>query len=151
MAEPQKYHLRTQSDIYALNQVQIWFKQFTMVPHQVWMQCDLVLVEAFTNVVCHAHEKLPEETPIDIEVTAFDEALELRIWDFGKPFDLQQELERLAARPIAFSEVEDIPTGGRGLLISATIADEISYDRLPDERNCFFIRKSFTRVIPSST
>jgi serine/threonine-protein kinase RsbW len=143
MAEPQKYHLTTKSDIYALNQVQRWFKEFTMVPHQAWMQCDLVLVEAFTNVVCHAHETLPEETPIDIEVTVFKDAIELRIWDFGKPFDMQMELERLAAQNQSFSTVEEIPTGGRGLIISHKIADVIRYDRLSDQRNCFMIRKNY--------
>ncbi|MEE3716991.1 ATP-binding protein [Tumidithrix elongata RA019] len=150
MAEPQKYHLRTNSDIYALNQVQRWFKQFTMVPKQIWMQCDLVLVEAFTNVVCHAHEKLPEDTPIDIEVTMFPEAMEIRIWDFGKPFDMQQEIERLTAEQRTSSEIADLPTGGRGLLISQKIADEIRYDRLLDQRNCFMMRKSFTKTSTNS-
>jgi serine/threonine-protein kinase RsbW len=139
----QKYLLTVKTDIYALANVQEWFQQFTEIPGKEWLQCNLVLTEGFTNVVCHAHEYLPEDTPIDIEVTLFPNALEIRIWDFGKPFDFHQKLESLTKERNEVFDIENIPTGGRGLIITAAIADELSYDRTTDGRNCLMIRKLY--------
>lgn len=141
---PQKYLLTVKTDIYALASVQEWFQQFTEIPAKEWLQCNLVLTEGFTNVVCHAHEHLPEDTPIDIEVTLFPKALEIRIWDFGEPFDFHQKLESLTKERNEVVDIENIPTGGRGLIITAAIADEVNYDRTNDGRNCLMIRKLYT-------
>jgi serine/threonine-protein kinase RsbW len=114
------------------------------------MQCNLVLVEVFTNVVSYAHEGLSEETPIDIELSIDDteKSLELKIWDYGQPFDLQSEIERLAKEAQKnkdFENIDDIPTGGRGLIIAKTIADDIRYENNVDGRNCFAMTKSFAK------
>lgn len=145
----QHYHIRVNSDIYALANLQGWFHQFQkLLPRPVWMQCNLVLVEVFTNVVSYAHEGLVEETPVDIEL-AIDETekfLELKIWDYGRPFDLMSEIERLSREDHKnkdFENIDDIPTGGRGLIIAKTIADNIRYEKLADGRNCFVMTKSF--------
>lgn len=62
-----QFHIQVNSDIYALGRLQEWFQQFqNLLPKSTWMQCNLVLVEVFTNVVSYAHAGLPEETPIDI-------------------------------------------------------------------------------------
>lgn len=112
------------------------------------MQCNLVLVEVFTNVVSYAHERLPQETPVDIEITIhqLENFLELKIWDYGEPFDLKAEIER-ATNEVQqnenFENVDDIPTGGRGLFIANTVADNISYEPTDDGRNCFVMIKSF--------
>ncbi|NUN63847.1 ATP-binding protein [Pseudanabaena biceps] len=148
-----KYHIQTNSDIYALAQLQRWFQQFKpLLPNQAWMQCNLVLVEVFTNVVCYAHEGLPEETPVDIEFILHETEcfVELKIWDHGQPFDLEAEIERAsleAQKNLEFNgNVEDIPTGGRGLFIAKTVADDISYEAMPDGRNCFVMTKSFSKT-----
>ncbi|PZU94257.1 MAG: ATP-binding protein [Pseudanabaena sp.] len=148
----QKYHIQLNSDIYALSKLQGWFQQFQkLLPKQAWMQCNLVLVEVFTNVVSYAHEKLPEETPIDIELDIFanERCLQLKIWDYGQPFDLETEIERASLEAEKNKEfnnshnsIDDLPTGGRGLYIAKTVADEISYKRI-EERNCFVMTKKF--------
>jgi serine/threonine-protein kinase RsbW len=147
----QNYRIQVNSDIYTLAELQEWFQQFqNLLPKTFWMQCNLVLVEVFTNVVSYAHEGLSEDTPIDIEVN-IDQAekfLELKIWDYGKPFDLQAEIERLSRKSQQnkdFENIDDIPTGGRGLIIAKTIADQIRYDNV-DGRNCFVMTKSFTKL-----
>ena len=143
---PQTYSLRVSTNIYQLNEVHTWFSQFSQfkhVPHNVWMQCNLALTEGFTNVICHAHELLPEATPVDIEVTFLEGALELRIWDFGQPFDLKAELDRLSQQTFNPLDIDSIPTGGRGLAIANTVSDYFSYDRTTDGRNCFLIRKNY--------
>ncbi|OYQ66172.1 anti-sigma regulatory factor [Pseudanabaena sp. SR411] len=147
------HHIQVNSDIYALAQLQEWFQQFqNLLPKPTWMQCNLVLVEVFTNVVSYAHEGLPEETPVDIEIT-LDKTkffLELKIWDFGEPFDLQAEIERAAIESQKnkdFESIDDIPTGGRGLMIAKTVADEIRYETSPDGRNCFVMSKNFAKLV----
>lgn len=145
-----QYHIQVNSDIYALAKLQGWFQQFqTLLPKPTWMQCNLVLVEVFTNVVSYAHADLAEETPIDIEITLDESknALELRIWDYGKPFDIQAEIERVtieAEKNKDFENVDDIPTGGRGLMIAQKIADEIRYETSEDGRNCFVMTQKFS-------
>lgn len=146
------YQIQVNSDIYALAKLQEWFQQFqNLLPKPTWMQCNLVLVEVFTNVVSYAHAGLPEETPIDIEIDIDENRknLELRICDFGKPFDLQAEIDRAveeAQNNKDFASIDDISTGGRGLIIASTIADDIRYYALPDGRNCFVMTKSFTMI-----
>jgi serine/threonine-protein kinase RsbW len=140
---PQTYNLRVSTDFCQLNQVYTWFSQFKRIPHKIWMQCNLVLIEGLTNVIRHAHEFLPTDTPIDIEVTLLEGALELRIWDFGKPFDLKAELDRLSQQKFNPLDIDSIPTSGRGLAIANTVSDYFSYDRTTDGRNCFLIRKNY--------
>jgi serine/threonine-protein kinase RsbW len=148
-----KYHIQLNSDIYELAKLQTWFQQFKpLLPNLTWMQCNLVLVEVFTNVISYAHEGLPQDTPIDIEIKIYpisDDSgrMELRIWDYGQAFDLNAEIEKATCRiqnPQVNINIEDIPTGGRGLYIAKTVADHISYDPDADGRNCFTMIKNFS-------
>ncbi|NJK33668.1 MAG: ATP-binding protein [Oscillatoriales cyanobacterium SM2_2_1] len=139
------YDLRTATDIYAMAKVQQWFAAIPNIPPKVRMQCNLVLVEIFTNVVCYAHADLPEDTPIDLLVITDNQGLELHIWDFGAPFDLRREVEHQRDRhEKALENLDDLPTGGRGLMITDSIADQLEYMRLPDGRNHFRMRKNFS-------
>jgi len=138
--------LRVDTNIYQTKAVQQWFEQFDQIPRHILLQCELVMVEAFANVVYHAHEHLAESTPIDIEVILMTEAIEIRLWDFGKYFDLQQALAarkkiQALTTSVDLVDVDSLDTGGRGLLITDRVADKLSYDRLPDGRNCLLIRK----------
>ncbi len=136
------YRLTVNTNIYELARIRIWFKQFRSLPKLIRQQLDLVLAEGFSNVVYHAHEHLPEETPIDIEVQIFPDRVELRIWDYGQPFDLFSKKQSLDIRHQEIFDVDEIPTGGRGLIIMESIADQLRYDRTPDGRNCLFISKN---------
>jgi serine/threonine-protein kinase RsbW len=127
------------TDLKALDQVLTWFDQFNQgsIPKKVWIQCQLALAEGFTNAVRHAHKNLTPNVPIDIEVTLFAQALELRVWDQGPPFDLEkrfQEFEQTA---------DDQAGGGRGIAILHKIADKLSYTRTDDNRNCLLIVKTY--------
>ena len=63
------------------------------IPEAVFHQCILAVSKAFTNAVPHPHKNLPRETPIELEITVFNERLEIKIWDGGKPFDFQAKLK----------------------------------------------------------
>lgn len=89
--------LQVNTELIAVNQVLNWYKQLEElpIPRSVIWESKLALVEGFTNAVRHAHKNLPSETPIELEVKVFNERLEIRILDYGKPFDLEAKLSEL--------------------------------------------------------
>lgn len=130
------------SDLKALENALGWFDHFkpSSVPQKVWLQCQLALAEGFTNAVRHAHKDLPEDVFIDVEVTLFPQRLELRIWDLGPPFDLEQRLRDLK------QHINLQSGGGRGIAILQKIADHLSYTRTDDNRNCLLIVKCYQEL-----
>lgn len=131
--------LQVETDLNAIAQVLQWFEQFAvpLLPHNVAMQCQLALVEGFTNAVRHAHQHLPKTTLIELEMKAFPHALEMRVWDKGQSFNLLEKLEALCRETCDPLEKES----GRGLLFMYQLMDELSYSRQPDGRNCLVMRK----------
>jgi serine/threonine-protein kinase RsbW len=132
-------HFQVTSDLNALNRVLFHFNQIHQpsIPTQFWLQCQLALVEGFTNAVRHAHKGLASNTPIEIKLTLCTESIEIRIWDCGQPFELEHPIQT------ASKKQNDLANGGRGLQILAKIADRLRYFRTKDERNCLLIIKLF--------
>ncbi len=133
-----KAYLQVHSDLGENDKVLSWFEQLHQapIPKTVWLQCELALAEGFTNATRHAHKYLPRETPIDIEVTMYTDYLEIRIWDYGQPFELTEWL-KVQPDPDMFAP------GGRGIKLMYAIADDISYTRTSDNRNCLLITKNY--------
>lgn len=90
----QKICLKVNTDLNTVAQVLQWYEQLEHlpIPQRILDQCKLALVEGFTNAVRHAHKTMPIETPIELEVTVFNGRLEIKIWDYGQPFDLKAKL-----------------------------------------------------------
>jgi serine/threonine-protein kinase RsbW len=133
----------TQTDLKALKAILAWFDDFhdaTTIPQDVWLQCKLALVEGFTNVVRHAHQGLPPETPIAIEIIVSTAYLDIKIWDQGPGFDYQAMLTRKLQTTTPESE------GGRGLQILSRVADSVEYTRIDDQQNCLHMRKFFSQL-----
>jgi serine/threonine-protein kinase RsbW len=130
--------LEVETDLKAVTKVLQWFEDFTspVLAQPCQSQCQLAFVEGFTNAVRHAHENLPPTTPIELELKVFADSLEMRIWDHGKPFDLQSKLETLCQEEFDPLERE----GGRGLMFMHQLTDELAYVR-DDNRNCLLMRK----------
>lgn len=110
------------------------------MPQKDWLQCQLALAEGFTNAVRHAHKHLDDETPIELEVTLYSTSIELRIWDCGVPFDLEERIEQLDGKPDYHAG------GGRGLILMQKIADRLSYSRVDERRNCLLLVKNYAPV-----
>jgi serine/threonine-protein kinase RsbW len=93
----QKASLRVDTNLSKITQVLDWFAQFNHPPlgNDLWLQAKIALVEGFTNAVQHAHETLPQQTPIDLTVTVLADKLEISIWDQGPAFDLDGLIERV--------------------------------------------------------
>ncbi len=93
----QKIYLQVNTDLNELDQVLQWFNQLEhlSISKTVLSHCRLALVEGFTNAARHAHRDLPWETPIALEITTFNQRLEMRIWDYGQPFDLEAKVSEV--------------------------------------------------------
>jgi serine/threonine-protein kinase RsbW len=143
----QKFHLQVETELEALREVLQWFEGiiFPSLPDKMGWQCEVALVEAFTNAVRHAHQNLPKNTPIDLEVKLCPSFLEMRIWDSGKPFDLKAKLKDTLESDIHPLEKE----GGRGLQFMKKLTDELQYLSLPNHRNCLVMRKKYTSGEPN--
>ena len=82
-----------------------WYEQLEHlpIPQRILDQCKLALIEGFTNAVRHAHKGMPIETPIELEVTVFNGRLEMKVWDYGQPFDLKARLREILSSKSTFS------------------------------------------------
>lgn len=133
--------LQVETDLHAVATVIQWFEDFTkpILPKPLQSKCQLAFVEGFTNAVRHAHQGLPPTTPIELELNVFPDCLEMRIWDQGKPFDLQAKLQEALDHQKDVDPLDRI--GGRGLIFMHELMDELAYLRLDDNRNCLLMRK----------
>jgi serine/threonine-protein kinase RsbW len=86
----------------------------------------LVLVEAYSNVVRHAHRGRPN-LPVLIRLEVKERDVCLEIWDHGKGFDLSTYLP---------PEPEDMQEGGYGWLILNRLMDRVEYRLQVNGRNC---------------
>jgi len=131
---------QVQSDLAVQAQVQKWFEQFYSNhisqrnrSARQFDRLNLALAEGFSNAVRHAHQELPSETPIEIELALRDERIEIRIWDQGQPFDPD-----LLEEPLPGTLCE----GGYGWFLLRRLADRVVYERCQDGRNCLLISSS---------
>ncbi|MGF1495037.1 MAG: ATP-binding protein [Microcoleaceae cyanobacterium] len=139
---PYRSRFQAPTTLDALSSVLLWFDQVQLdvIPRPVWLRCQLALAEGFTNAVRHAHRQLSRDQTIEIEAVIFPKEIELRIWDYGPVFDKDRKLDELPASQSKSAG------GGRGLRLLRDIADELSYTRTSDHRNCLFIRKYYKPV-----
>ena len=86
----------------------------------------LVLVEAYSNVVRHAHKNQPN-LPVLIRLELKDRDLALEIWDHGKGFDLSTYLP---------PNPNDKKENGYGWLIMNRLMDRVEYRLEVNGRNC---------------
>jgi serine/threonine-protein kinase RsbW len=133
-----KSSFQAKTDLSELIWVLTWFDEFTQssLPETTFMQCQTLLAEGFTNAVRHAHQSKEIDRPIDIELQLMNQQIEIRIWDYGEPFDLLQKVKSLPEK------VDTDSTGGRGLKLLEQIADGFSYIRT-DQRNCLVMTKQW--------
>ena len=139
----QSYQLQVKSDFQNLAHVLSWFDRLhnPLIPKHTWLEIQTALAEGFDNVVDHAHKKLPPETPIDIKVVIFSQSIEIHIFDRGAGLDWEQHLKNMP------DEINEDAERGRGIDIMQQIADNMSYTRLSDNRNCLSIIKYYEPIL----
>ncbi|HIK44184.1 MAG TPA: ATP-binding protein [Leptolyngbyaceae cyanobacterium M65_K2018_010] len=133
-------HIKILTDPTELKSVLAWFDQFQTapIPRQLWLQCQLALIEGFTNAVRHAHVGLPTTTPIQIEVSISDQTIDIKIWDQGPGFDLNSVLKT------KLNDHTQEDESGRGLKIMYRVADQLTYQVSTGQGNCLHLHKSYS-------
>lgn len=138
-SELMKTELQVPSDLKFLSIVENWLlgSLETVVGDQVdWPRQSnrlrLVLVEAYSNVVRHAHKDQPN-IPILIRLELQGRDIALEIWDQGDGFDLSNYL---APNPEAMQE------GGYGWLILQRLMDRVEYRLQVNGLNCLKMETS---------
>jgi serine/threonine-protein kinase RsbW len=129
-------HLKVVSRLDLVSQVQHWFTDIclSLDEETAWVahyadRLMLALTEGFTNAVRHAHEHLPPDTDITIDFSIAHHRAEIRIWDYGEPFDPE-----LLPEP----EPGALLDSGYGWFLLRRLADRVTYQRIQG-RNCLSI------------
>ena len=135
MLKTKRIHVNT--DLSELSKVLDWFQGLHQesVNAEDWMQCQIALAEGFTNVVRHAHQSLPPQTLVEIDLNFYPNHIEMQIWDSGPPFSLMEQIGQYTA------SITDASTSGRGLMLLQKIANELDYKRVDQTRNCLSLIK----------
>ncbi|MBE9114443.1 anti-sigma regulatory factor [Lusitaniella coriacea LEGE 07157] len=92
----------------------------------------LALVEAYSNVVRHAHKEQPH-IPVLLRLELDDRDLALEIWDHGNGFDLSTYLP---------PKPDEKKEGGYGWLIMNRLMDRVEYRLQVNGRNCLKLETS---------
>jgi serine/threonine-protein kinase RsbW len=92
----------------------------------------LALVEAYSNVVRHAHRDQPD-LPVILRLELDDRDLAIEIWDHGQGYDLSTYL---APSP------EQMQEHGYGWLILNRLMDRVEYQLQVNGRNCLKLQAS---------
>ena len=130
------------SQMEAVQQVLTWLEdlQLDLTAAVLW-ECRIILVEAFTNAVCHAHKNQGQPLSVGLIIEVWTDWLEIQVWDSGAPFDFPRMLEAMRQQ----NEAEPLRYGsGRGLLLMEQVSDRLAYERRGD-RNCLVARKKIIR------
>ncbi|MGF1524270.1 MAG: ATP-binding protein [Leptolyngbyaceae cyanobacterium] len=126
--------LRVPSDLKFLPVIEAWMLGTLRLDFGQWSdwpkwenRLRLVLVEAYSNVVRHAHRDRPH-VPVILRLEVHSEVLYLEVWDQGDGFDLSTYLP---PSPDAHQE------GGYGWLILNRLMDKVEYQvKIKGKYNC---------------
>lgn len=97
----------------------------------------LALVEAYSNVVRHAHRDQPN-LPVLIRLELQSRDIALEVWDHGQGFDLATYLP---------PNPEEKQEGGYGWLIMNRLMDRVEYRLQIDGRNCLKLEASLPEKV----
>ncbi|NES82058.1 MAG: ATP-binding protein [Moorea sp. SIO2B7] len=138
-----KTELRIPSDLKFLTVVEHWFFGSLEVelnglvdwqPQSTRLR--LAIVEAYSNVVIHAHKK-QANIPVLLRLEIKEFNIVLEIWDYGNGFDISTYLP---------PQPEDKQEGGYGLSIINNIMDRVEYSLQPNGAYCLKLETSLSVV-----
>jgi serine/threonine-protein kinase RsbW len=142
-----KTELHVPSDLKFLSIVESWLLgclEVELGDHVDWPRQSnrlrLALVEAYSNVVRHAHRDQPN-LPVLIRLELQGRDIALEVWDHGKGFDLSTYL---APSP------QEKQEGGYGWLIMNRLMDRVEYRLQVNGRNCLKLEASLPEKTEST-
>lgn len=132
-----KTELQVPSDLKFMTVVENWLLDSLgaeLQQEDIWpqlaMRLRLALVEAYSNVVRHAHKNKPD-VPVILRLTLEQSAIALEIWDCGEGYDTT---DYQAPQP------EDRQEGGYGWMILNRLMDRVQYQVQASEgQNCLIL------------
>jgi serine/threonine-protein kinase RsbW len=111
------------------------------MPISLTMTLNLVLEEAFTNVVNYAFDD-DKEHLVEIVIEKYDDALVIKVIDDGKPFDPTK-----TSSPDISLSAQDRAIGGLGIFLIRKMMDDVSYQR-EAAKNILAMKKE---IVPEPT
>jgi serine/threonine-protein kinase RsbW len=139
-----KSELHVPSDLNYLNIVESWLLGCLKV--QLGDSVDwtrqssrlrLALVEAYSNVVRHAH-KDQTNLPVLLRLELKERDIALEVWDYGEGYDMSTYLE---PNPL------DKQEGGYGWLIMNRLMDKVEYQLQVDGANCLKLEVTIPELV----
>jgi serine/threonine-protein kinase RsbW len=134
-----KTELQVPSDIRFLTIVENWLLSSLEVElgdHVDWPRQSnrfrLVLAEAYSNVIRHAHRNKPD-LPVMVRLEFKDRDISLEIWDHGTGYEVDNYNPPTP---------EDKQESGYGWLIMNRLMDRVDYCLQVDGRNCLKLEAS---------
>lgn len=97
----------------------------------------LALVEAYSNVVRHAHKEQPN-LPILLRLEFNERDIALEIWDYGVGFDMSTYFP---------PNPDDRQEGGYGWLIMNRLMDKVEYHLQVDGANCLKLEATIPELV----
>jgi len=100
----------------------------------------LSVAEAVNNSIIHAYNK-EQGHEVEIVFSLYSDRLVIKVCDTGK--QMNPEILSDTIKSDSFSEqdnIEDMPTGGRGILIINKMMDTVTYET-SNNKNCFIMTK----------
>ncbi|NJM65520.1 MAG: anti-sigma regulatory factor [Acaryochloris sp. RU_4_1] len=146
--QTQTIRLTVETDLEKLTDVVTWFEQFKkpLICQQTWLEAQIAIVEGFTNAVQHAHQHLPPSTPIALEVQVSSQVLRIWIWDQGKAFDFDLNLQAMhqITSDHRFDPLERQAHWGSIILLKLMTDKgwQIAYERPTSYQNCLKLEKN---------
>lgn len=143
-----KTELHVPSDLRFLTVVETWLLESLKI--EIGDQIDwtrqssrlrLALVEAYSNVVRHAHRNQPD-LPVVVRLELRDRDLAIEIWDHGQGFDISSYL---APSPEMMQE------HGYGWLILNRLMDRVEYQLQVNGRNCLKLQANLLEMSAQSS
>lgn len=135
--EPKRKTLKLSNKISELETIQLCLDELVEkwnVPAALGMTLNLVIEEAFTNVVNYAYDDSDEHS-IEVVFEMQNKILSISLIDDGNAYDPTQN-----ATPDLSLSVEERKIGGLGVYLIKTMMDEVAYERKAS-KNILVMRK----------
>lgn len=128
---PSDLRFLTIAENWLLSSLEVQFGEHIDWPRQS-NRFRLVLAEAYSNVIRHAHRDQPS-LPVLLRLELQEKDVALEIWDYGRGYEVE---DYEAPNPLAKQE------SGYGWLIMTRLMDRVDYQLQIDGRNCLKLEAS---------
>lgn len=139
-----KSELHVPSDLNYLNIVEGWLLgclKIQLAESVDWSRQSsrlrLALVEAYSNVVRHAHKE-QANVPVLLRLELKDRDIALEVWDFGEGFDMSTYFP---------PNPTDKQEGGYGWLIMNRLMDKVEYQLQVNGANCLKLEATLPELV----